>query len=112
MTAHLKPIRLQMNLTQRQVAACLHVSRQCYGLYERGEREPPLEFLTAFCDLAQISFDDLLDRPPGRPAAEQELLQAFRDLDEAGQRYVIRQAEYERAFLQLRNEKMPHSSSV
>ncbi|MCD8078680.1 MAG: helix-turn-helix domain-containing protein [Lachnospiraceae bacterium] len=100
MLQRLKIIRRHLHFSQEQVAAHLHISRQAYGTYERGEREPSAALLAAFCDLTGISLDYLLERedilPPIPLSPEEEdLLRIFRRLDARGQEYIFRQAEYE-----------------
>ena len=48
-------------LSQVEVADRLDTKRSTYAGYERGERDPNIEFLTAFCDLLKITMNDLLD---------------------------------------------------
>jgi len=49
------------NLGRAAFAGLLGVSAAAYGAYERGEREPPVEFLVALRNLTRISLDWLLD---------------------------------------------------
>ncbi len=100
MLQRLKIIRRHLHFSQEQVAAHLHISRQAYGTYERGEREPPAALLAAFCDLTGISLDYLMEREDILPPVplspeEEELLRIFRGLDASGREYILRQAGYE-----------------
>ncbi|MCD8054293.1 MAG: helix-turn-helix domain-containing protein [Lachnospiraceae bacterium] len=100
MLPRMKFIRRGLHLSQEQTAAHLHISRQAYGAYERGERKPPAVLLAAFCDLTGVSLDYLLEREDILPpipltAGEEELLRIYRALDDNGQEYILRQIEYE-----------------
>jgi transcriptional regulator with XRE-family HTH domain len=49
------------NLGRTGFAALLGVSATTYGYYERGEREPTVDFLVALRSKTRISLDWLLD---------------------------------------------------
>jgi transcriptional regulator with XRE-family HTH domain len=58
------------NLGRTVFAGLLGVSATAYASYERGEREPTIEFLVALRDKTRISLDWLLDtseQGPYRP---------------------------------------------
>lgn len=57
----LKRIRLKMNLTQKDVAEILGITRTAYANYEQGLREPDLATVRKLCAALNISADELLD---------------------------------------------------
>ena len=94
----MKELRQKLYFSQEQMAACLHISRQAYGLYERGLREPPYDILIQFASLTQVSMDYLLGLSEEKTSLhpkEQELIHLFRALDHTGQESIIRQLQYE-----------------
>ncbi|GEK90777.1 hypothetical protein AKA01nite_03990 [Alkalibacterium kapii] len=56
----LKEKRQQANLTQKQLADILHVSRQTISSWEVGRTYPDLDVLVAISELYSIPLDDLL----------------------------------------------------
>ena len=58
----LKRIRLKMNLTQKDVAKILGITRTAYANYEQGLREPDLLTLWKIADFFDVSVDYLLGR--------------------------------------------------
>ena len=58
----LKRIRLKMNLTQKDVAEILGITRTAYANYEQGLREPDLLTLWKIADFFDVSVDYLLGR--------------------------------------------------
>ena len=58
----LKRIRLKMNLTQKDVAKILGITRTAYANYEQGLREPDLLTLWKIADFFDVSVDYLLVR--------------------------------------------------
>lgn len=56
----LKELRLEQKLTQKQVAAALNLNSVTYLHYEKGQREPPLEYIIMFADYFGVSTDYLL----------------------------------------------------
>ncbi len=59
-SAKLVAYRRANNLTQKQLAELLNVSRSAISLYEIGEREPDAETLLKIADLLEISLEELL----------------------------------------------------
>jgi|ERR1041385_6495720 DNA-binding XRE family transcriptional regulator len=58
----LKKIRLNLGLSQAQIAAQIGVTdRASISGYERGEREPPLPVLLAYARVARIPMETLVD---------------------------------------------------
>ncbi|SDX46077.1 DNA-binding transcriptional regulator, XRE-family HTH domain [Marininema mesophilum] len=58
----LKSIRKAKKLTQQEVADRLGISRQAYGYYEKGTRQPDIDSLNQIADIFDVSIDDLLNR--------------------------------------------------
>ncbi|MDE5885332.1 MAG: helix-turn-helix domain-containing protein [Oscillospiraceae bacterium] len=58
----LKKLRSQRELTQQQVANCLHVSTSTYGLWEQGRNEPDIKTLIQLSDFFGVTIDYLLGR--------------------------------------------------
>ncbi|WP_326975278.1 helix-turn-helix domain-containing protein [Caproicibacter sp. BJN0012] len=56
----LRIMRRMLELSQKDVAAILHIDRSTYTYYELGKTEPPLETVVALSNLFSISLDDLL----------------------------------------------------
>ena len=55
---NLKQIRLQNNLTQKDVADFLHISPQSISKWENGEATPSIEFLPLLSELFNCKIDD------------------------------------------------------
>lgn len=65
----LKELRIQNNLTQKQVATILNISPSIVSGYETGERTPSTEMLLSLSYLYKCSVDYLLGKsvlPPSR----------------------------------------------
>lgn len=58
----LKELRLEKNLTQKQVAQLLGLTQNAIGNYEAGIREPSLSTLKQICDLFDVPADYLIGR--------------------------------------------------
>ncbi len=56
----IKELREDRDLTQRQVAELLFISRSTYSAYENGANSPPLEVLAQLAELHDTSVDYLL----------------------------------------------------
>ena len=63
----LKKLRMQYNLSQKEVAAKLNISPSIISGYETGERSPSTENLLALSYLYKCSTDYLLGRTPEEP---------------------------------------------
>lgn len=90
-----KHFRLQMCLSQQQVASLMHLSRRTYGKYERGDRIPDLKFYAAFSQAMHIPLRELMDDhdmpQPIMPISSEEehVLLLFRNLDGGGKSYIF-----------------------
>jgi transcriptional regulator, cro/CI family len=58
----LKELRLEKDLSQKEVADLVHVNRVTYTNWERGKREPSFENLVKLADLLDVSLDWLFGR--------------------------------------------------
>lgn len=56
----LREIREKYDLTQRQLAAKLNISKSYYNYFETGERIIPLFRLNEYCNLFRLTFDYVL----------------------------------------------------
>ena len=106
----LRALRAARGLSQAELAQQLGLTKSSVNMYERGEREPGFDTLTAIALYFGCGVDELLGIPktvhadrlaeaaPQSPDAslspdEQALLERYRALDEAGREYVRRSAE-------------------
>lgn len=55
-------LRIDHDLTQREVANLLGTSQTMYARYERGANELPIHHLLALCEFYHVSADYLLGR--------------------------------------------------
>ncbi len=62
MLTNLRNLRLQVNMTQQDVADALGVSRQAYSNYEQGKREPELKVIAALGEVLHCPLNLLLGR--------------------------------------------------
>jgi len=58
----LKQLRLEKGATQKQVCDWLGFTKNAYGNYEQGIREPSLDALCKLCDFFGVTADYLLGR--------------------------------------------------
>ncbi len=58
----LEDLRVDHDLTQKQVADILGCQREVYRRYEKGTRTIPVEFLLKLADYYKVSVDYLLGR--------------------------------------------------
>lgn len=61
----LKELRKERHLTQDQLAKKMGVSRSTIGMYEQGQREPEIDFITACAEFFNASTDFLLGNESG-----------------------------------------------
>ena len=70
----LKELRENKKLSQKQLAADLHISQSTVGMWESGKREPNFEMLTKLADYFNVSTDYLIgnsDTPTPKSLDEQ-----------------------------------------
>ena len=61
---YLAQLRRDSGISQREAAAALQVSQALLSHYEKGIREPGLDFVVRAADYYQVSADHLLGRIP------------------------------------------------
>lgn len=76
----LRTLRLEKNLRQEDLARELGISKSAIGMYERGEREPPLILLREIANFFSVSADYLL----GRAQREATSFTHYRELEKPG----------------------------
>ena len=95
----LKALRLENNMTQANVSACLKIARETYSRYESGEREMTYESLVLLADLYKVSVDYLLGRYEKNPVllddVEFVVIKKYRRLDERGKNTIHALLDYE-----------------
>lgn len=64
-------LRKSRNLTQRDMAEILGVSRQAYANYESGNREPDISSLRALSDFFEVSIDYLVGQAECKAPSQQ-----------------------------------------
>lgn len=69
-TERLKQLRLELDKTQREIAALLGIARTTYIGYEKGERSPDLEMVDKIAGVFKVSTDYLLGRTDVREPAD------------------------------------------
>ncbi|HFI0332554.1 TPA: helix-turn-helix domain-containing protein [Streptococcus suis] len=69
----LKALRLEANLTQKQIAEQLEMSQPAYLSWEKGKREPGSKTLEKFSKFFNVSTDYLLGKSDKRTIEEDEL---------------------------------------
>ena len=58
----IEDLRIDNDLTQKQVADLLHCQREVYRRYEKGIRELPLSYAIILADYYNVSLDYLVGR--------------------------------------------------
>lgn len=64
----IRELREDSDMTQRQVAAYLHMTQPQYFRYEQGYRDVPTDILIALADLYHTTTDYILGRTDHREA--------------------------------------------
>ena len=79
----MRALRRERGLSQRTVAAELHISQALLSHYENGAREPGLGFVCRACRYYGVSADYLLGlrEADGQGAARQALRQTLNELE-------------------------------
>ena len=57
-----RELRKEKNMSQREIAAALHMSNSAVAMYETGKRQPDLEALEQIADFFNVDMDYLLGR--------------------------------------------------
>lgn len=87
----LKELRLEKELTQKELAEKLGITQDSISLWEKGKRIPDTGYIIKLCEIFQISADYLLGRTddlgtpvpgnaPQYSAEEQKLIDDYRGL--------------------------------
>lgn len=63
---HIKDLREDHDLSQKELAKILNLSQRSYSHYENGTRKIPLDILVALADFYGCSTDYLLGRTKGK----------------------------------------------
>lgn len=71
---HLIFIRNRLDLSQRQLAEKLNVSKSTYARWETGEKIIPLNHLIDLCNLAKVSCDYILGLSNSKKSQKQKLV--------------------------------------
>lgn len=80
----LKNLRLEKNITQKDLAKHLGVSDRSVGYYETGQRTPPPDILEKIADYFNVTVDFLLGRTEERnPYSEKNIEEEYKDEIEA-----------------------------
>jgi len=58
----LKELRLNSNMTQREIADMLHITPSAYSYYESGKKEPKIDTLILLAEIHKTSLDYLVGR--------------------------------------------------
>ena len=58
----LKGLRIENNLTQKEIANIINVSERKYSRYETGDREPKIDTLIKIAEYYKIPIDILVGR--------------------------------------------------
>ena len=86
----LSELRHARGLSQREVAQALHISQPLLSHYEKGVREPGLEFVSRACDFYGVTADYMLGRSENRgtleTASARDFLSQLRALTERGEK--------------------------
>ncbi len=102
----LHQLRRMQNMTQEDISSRLHISRQTYSAYERGERPMPQELwlpLTHILPLPPTMMEVLCGQIQIQTQEEKNLLIGFRNLDEEGRQQVMKLLAFELSWIQPRN---------
>ena len=60
--SRLKTLRIQANISQKQLAEAINTTDRNYRRYEAGTQQPTLPILTALADYFDVSIDYLVGR--------------------------------------------------
>ena len=103
MTNKLKELRKNHNLTQKQVAEILQISKTGYASWEQGLSEPNVVYLNKLANLFGCTVDYLIDRESEEgivyimgnklSKSEEELIDKLRQLDDTRKEVAYRYIE-------------------
>lgn len=98
LTHRLKQLRLSRGLTQEELAAVFHISKETISRYESGLREPSISTLAAIVDFYGVDFNYLLGSSCKQHLQDDTdimIIQKFHSLDDRGKASVLNVLEYE-----------------
>jgi transcriptional regulator with XRE-family HTH domain len=75
----IKKLRKERDLTQKDLADKLGITRGAVGLYEQGKRSPDNEMLSMLADFFEVSTDYLLGRTDNRQNPNDKIKSAISD---------------------------------
>ena len=83
--ARLKTLRNDRSMTQKEVAAKVGVEHTHYNKYEAGMYVPPMDKVVILAGLFGVTLDYLIlgTKPDGQPVRNTNLLERFRELENA-----------------------------
>lgn len=58
----IQDLRIDSDLSQKQLSEILHISQRCYSHYETGSRGVPIELLIRLADYYDTTIDYLVER--------------------------------------------------
>ena len=95
----IKELRNEKNLSQKDMADMLGISRQALANYESGRREPDNIMLIKIADILGTSVDNILDRVPLVETDEfaYALYNETKELTEEDKQQLIKMAQFLRA---------------
>ena len=88
----LRDLLSDMDITQKQLAACVNLGASRLGNYVQGNREPDYETLKALADFFNVTTDYLLDHRISHAVSrkEDDMLRIFRALNKDQQELLIK----------------------
>ncbi len=103
LSIRLKTLRKKNNMTQKDVAKAICVSRSTIGGYETKDRQPSHEKLTALAELFQVSVDYLLSSDSessdkcstsDQPSVDQQVFSIYRCLSSHSKEEALKFMKY------------------
>lgn len=91
----LKDLRLNYNMTQKEIAKQLHITRSAYAQYESGIHQPPLEVMERLADFYHVNLEYLCGRTEyAKPMTmleqqHSEFLDAMSDISEIDRQALL-----------------------
>lgn len=86
---YLRHRRLQINMTQEQLADALNMSQNHISRIERGNTRPSLPLLVRWCRILHVSLDSLFSTYPEYDDAFMNTLWRFYRLDASDQQWIL-----------------------